>query len=145
MTGITSDADEVLLLRHIPGGTLYQGKPPLRITSENFKLRVNPGTGETETGISVRISTVGTLLTDANALLTRHGAKPDSRIGWAYRHAVEAAGFSVQHDPTPDDLTHYLIQSGTSRLEDHAGRKRLAAVFNWVDALGSEPRGPASR
>jgi hypothetical protein len=41
-------ADDELLLRHIPGGTLWQAPGP-RITSANFQLRHD----RNETGVSV--------------------------------------------------------------------------------------------
>ncbi len=132
MAGAVTDADETVLLRHIPGGTLYQGKPPPRITSENFKLRRNRVTGELEDGISVSQSTLESLPSSAQRVLDLRRTGPDSRVGYARRQAIESAGFTVHEDPTLDDAAHCLIKSASTRLEDHAGRKKLAGLFCWV-------------
>ena len=127
-----TDADEIVLLRHIPGGTHFQGKPPPRITSENFHLRKDPDTGELERGVSVSKTTMGSLYEHARRVLERRRTSPDSRMGYAKKSTIEAAGFIIQDDPTNDDSAHCIIKSHGTRLEDHAGRKKLAATFTWV-------------
>ena len=139
MTETVTDADEIVLLRHIPGGTLYQGKPPPRITSENFRLRIDTDTGELEEGISVSKATLGSLPLHARRVLDLRRTGPDSRIGYARKQAIESAGFTVHDDPTADDEAHCLIKSASTHLEDHAGRKKLAATFNWVQISDLEP------
>ena len=133
MTGSATDADAIVLLRHIPGGVHYQGKPPPRITSENFKLRRNRDSGGIEAGISVSTAKYGNLLCDARRVLGLRGTGRDSRIAYARKQAVESAGFLIQDDPIPDDASHCIIRSATTRLEDHSGRKRLAETFDWVE------------
>lgn len=132
MTGSATDSTEIVLLRHIPGGTQYQGKPPLRITSENFKLRRNRETDELETGISVSSTNMGNHLSDAQRVFKLRRTGPDSRIGYASKLAIVDAGFTVQDDPTEEDEAHCLIKSASTHLEDHPGRRKLAALFSWV-------------
>lgn len=60
MAGPDEITDDEYVLRHIPGGTLWQAPGP-RITSANFGLRHDRG----ETGVSVtrqRITAPGRLL-----------------------------------------------------------------------------------
>ncbi len=126
------DENEIVLLRHIPGGTQFQGKPPPRITSENFQLRRCPDTGELEIGISVSQTTIGRLHEHARWVLQHRRTSQDSRVGYAKKAAVEAAGFAVQDDPTTDDKAHCIIKPDRTRLDEHSGRKKLAATFTWV-------------
>lgn len=132
MAEAAQDAEEIILLRHVPGGSHFQGKPPLRITSENFKLRTDRETGELESGISVSKSACDDLFPNAIRVLELRRTGPDSRIGYAYKRAVETAGFVVQDDPTTEDASHCVIKSATTRLEEHSGRKQLALIFCWV-------------
>jgi hypothetical protein len=139
MTETVTDSDEIVLLRHIPGGTHYQGKPPLRITSENFRLRIDTDTRGLEEGISASKTTLENLLLHARRVLDLRRTGSDSRIGYAYKQAIESAGFVVHGDPTADDEAHCLIKSASTHLEDHAGRKKLASTFNWVQIPDLEP------
>lgn len=125
----TTDADEVVLLRHIPGGVRFQGKPPPRITSENFQLRAN----KLEAGVSASKTSFARLHQHARWLLELRRTGEDSRIAWAKANAVEAAGFAILDCPTNDDPAHCIIKSQATCLGDHSGRKKLASAFAWVE------------
>jgi hypothetical protein len=118
-------ADEEVILRHIPGGTLWQAPGP-RITSANFQLRVD----RNETGISV----TRFKYTAPKQLLSSVGgsAEKGSRIASVRVADVRALGLLVVPKPLDDDPGHAEIQSGTSRLEDHACRKKLALLFHFL-------------
>src|SRR5262245_36509170 len=98
--------DDEVLLRHIPGGTLWQTPGP-RITSANFRLRSDEG----ETGVSV--NRLG--LTSPQRLLELVGASVEagSRVAEARVEAVRALGLLVVPKPLPDDPGHAEIRSGT--------------------------------
>jgi hypothetical protein len=114
--------DDEVLLRHIPGGTLWQAPGP-RITSANFQLRHE----RYETGVSVsRLR-----LTTPKRLLELVGGNPQqgSRVASVRAGDVRALGLRVISKPTPDDPGHSEIQSDQASLDDHACRKRLALLF----------------
>jgi hypothetical protein len=118
-------ADDQYLLRHIPGGTLWQAPGP-RITSANFQLRHD----RNETGVSVtRLD-----ITTPARLLELVGGSPEngSRVASATAGDVRALGLKVVPKPLADDAGHAEIQSDTSSLDDHACRKKLALLFQFV-------------
>jgi hypothetical protein len=117
--------DDEYLLRHIPGGTLWQAPGP-RITSANFQLRHD----RNETGVSVtRLK-----ITPARRLLELVGGSPGrgSRVASARVGDVRQLGLKVVAKPLPDDPGHAEIQSDQVSLDDHAGRKRLALLFHLL-------------
>jgi hypothetical protein len=118
-------ADDELLLRHIPGGTLWQAPGP-RITSAKFQLRHD----RNETGVSVTRQTI----TSPERLLELVGGnlKLGSRIASIRADEVRRLGLKVVPKPIPDDPGHAEIQSEAASLDDHACRKRLALVFRFV-------------
>ncbi len=138
MAELELPADAVILLRHIPGGSPYQGKPPPWITSENFKLRTNRQSGEQESGISVSQTVEARRLEDGRRLLTLRTTGPDSRMAYAALHDVQAAGFSVHSDPTDQDPSHCVIKSASAKLENHADRKKLAQLFHWLEPVAED-------
>src|SRR5438445_10487578 len=102
-------ADDEYLLRHIPGGTLWQA----RITSANFQLRHD----RNETGVSVtRVK-----ITSPQRLLALVGADPEhgSRVATARVGDVRALGLIVVPKPLTEDPGHSEIQSDTASLDDH--------------------------
>ena len=118
-------ADDEILLRHVPGGTLWQA-PGARITSANFQLRHD----RNETGVSVtRLQ-----ITPPERLLELvHGSvETGSRIAAARTGDVRAIGLRAIPKPLPDDPGHAEIQSDTASLDDHACRKRLAMLFQFL-------------
>jgi hypothetical protein len=115
--------DDEFLLRHIPGGTLWQAPGP-RITSANFQLRRDRG----ETGVSVTLLS----LTEPRRLLDLVGAKADSRVAAAQAGEVRALGLRVVPRPLREDPGHAEIQSGEASLDDHACRKRLSLLFHFL-------------
>lgn len=118
-------ADDEILLRHIPGGTLWQAPEP-RITSANFQLRHD----RNETGVSVTRRQI----TAPERLLELVGGSVDtgSRVAAVRAGDVRALGLKVVPKPLPDDAGHAEIQSDTASLDDHACRKRLARLFHFV-------------
>jgi hypothetical protein len=125
MTTHPAVEDDDVVLRHIPGGTLWQAPGP-RITSANFQIRVD----RAETGVSVsRLS-----LTTPEGVLDRvaGGRTGDSRIAAASVRAIRDLGREVIPDPLPDDPGHAEIRSGAARPEDRVTRKRLANLFQFL-------------
>ena len=121
-------ADDEVLLRHIPGGTLWQAPGP-RITSANFQLRHD----RNETGVSVtRLK-----FTSPQRLLELVGGNPErgSRVASVRAGEVRALGLRVVAKPLPDDPGHAEIQSEDTSLDDHACRKRLALQFAFCPEL----------
>jgi len=123
-------ADCESVLRHIPAGTHWQGKPgEPRITSPNFELR------NTESGVSVTRWSI----TTASQLLARLKSGAGNMVGEASRVAVakvkdiQKAGFSVVPKPQEDDPGHAEIQSAGSDLKSHLARKHLASLFRFLD------------
>lgn len=118
-------ADHEILLRHIPGGSLWQAPGP-RITSGNFQLRHDRG----ETGVSVTRQS----MTSPARLLELVGGDPQrgSRVAAVQVGAIRALGLAVEPKPLDDDPGHAEIQSATASLDDHACRKRLALLFQFL-------------
>jgi hypothetical protein len=113
------------LLRHIPGGTLWQAPGP-RITSANLQLRHD----RNETGVSVtRLN-----ITSPQRLLQLVGGRVElgSRVASVRVGDVRALGLRVVPKPLPDDQGHAEIQSDEASLDDHACRKKLALLFQFV-------------
>ena len=119
-------ANDETLLRHIPGGTLWQAPGP-RITSANFQLRHD----RNETGVSVTRA----LITSPLRLMELVGGNPDagSRIAAAHTADVRDLGLCVVPKPLPEDPGHAEIQSGSASLDDHACRKKLSLLFHFVE------------
>ena len=118
-------ADDEYLLRHIPGGTLWQAPGP-RITSANFQLRHD----RQETGVSVtraKITTPQRLLE-----LVGGSIQAGSRVAGARVAEVRALGMRVVPKPQDNDPGHAEIQSDQASLDDHACRKKLALLFQFV-------------
>ncbi len=128
MLGVDQEiADDEILLRHIPGGTLWQAPGP-RITSANFQLRLD----RHETGISV---TRQSITTPARLLeLVGGNIERGSRVAFACVRDVRQLRLKVMPKPLPDDPGHAEIQSDHATLDDHACRKRLASLFSFVAA-----------
>jgi hypothetical protein len=125
MTAPDQIADDEYLLRHIPGGTLWQAPGP-RITSANFQLRHD----RNETGVLVTRSAI----TTPEQLLEVVGGKAElgSRVVRARVSDVRALGLRVVPKPIDQDPGHAEIQSETGSLDDHATRKKLALLFQFV-------------
>jgi hypothetical protein len=120
-------ADDEYLLRHVPGGSLWQAPGP-RITSANFQLRHD----RQETGVSVtrwKITTPQRLLE-----LVAGNVDAGSRIACARVTEVRALGLRVVPKPLDADQGHAEIQSDQASLDDHACRKKLAMLFQFVPA-----------
>ena|SRR5438094_8300241 len=117
--------DDEYLLRHIPGGTLWQAPGP-RITSANFQLRYD----RNETGVSV----TRLMITTPQRLLQLVGGSPEqgSRVASVRAGDVRALGLQVVPKPLPEDVGHAEIQSDQASLDDHACRKKLALLFRFV-------------
>jgi hypothetical protein len=116
-------ADDEYLLRHIPSGDRWQAPGP-RITSGNFQLRHD----RNETGVSVtRLA-----ITSPQRLLALVRADPTSRVAQVRVGDVRALGLRVVPSPLADDPGHAEIQSHVASLDDHAVRKRLAALFQFL-------------
>jgi hypothetical protein len=122
---VDSIADDEILLRHIPGGTLWQAPGP-RITIANFQVRHD----RNETGVSV----TRLLITAPERLLELVGGKPEqgSRVASVRTSEVRALGLRVVPKPLENDPGHSEIQSDKASLDDHACRKRLALLFAFV-------------
>ncbi len=135
MTTADAIGDEEYLLRHMPGGTLWQAPGP-RITSANFQLRHD----RNETGVSV--TRLG--ITSADRLLELAGGSPErgSRVARVRVADVRALGLRVVSRPLTEDPGHSEIQSHTASLDDHAVRKRLALLFQFLPE--APPAGPAA-
>jgi hypothetical protein len=117
--------DDEYLLRHIPGGTLWQAPGP-RITSANFQLRHD----RNETGVSVtrlKITTPQRLLELVGGDLQQGSRVASARVG-----DVRALGLCVVPKPLREDSGHAEIQSNQASLDDHACRKRLALLFHLL-------------
>ncbi len=124
MADETEIADEEIIIRHIPGGTMYQAPGP-RPTSMNFKLRPELA----ETGVSVtRLS-----ITSPARLLTTVRSTPESKVAAARVGDVRALGLNVVPRELPHDLGHSEIQDGTASLNSELIRKRLARLFRFID------------
>jgi hypothetical protein len=125
MAGMDAIADDEYLLRHIPGGTLWQAPGP-RITSANFQLRHD----RNETGVSVaRLN-----ITSPERLLELLGRSPQqgSRVASVKTGDGRAIGLRVVPMPLPEDPGHAEIQSDRATLEDHGCRKSLALLFQFL-------------
>src|SRR5438132_10723311 len=99
MSGTDDIADDEILLRHIPGGTLWQAPGP-RITSANFQLRHD----RNETGVSVtRLQ-----ITTPQRLLGLVGGSPQkgSHIASVRVGDVRALGLQVVPRPLEEDMGH---------------------------------------
>jgi len=119
-------ADDEILLRHIPGGTWWQAPGP-RITSANFQLRPDRG----ETGVSVtRAKITGP---DRLLLILGGDRAKGSRVAGVRVSDVRAMGLKVVALHVDDDSGHAEIQSDQVSLDDHACRKKLAKLFQFVD------------
>ncbi len=116
-------ADDETLLRHIPGGTLWQAPGP-RITSANFQLRHD----RNETGVSVTRARI----TTPKRLLELVGSSRDSRVAVARAADVRALGLRVVSRPLPEDPGHAEIQSERASLDDHVCRKKLSLLFHFL-------------
>ena len=118
-------ADEEMLLRHIPGGTLWQAPGP-RITSANFQLRPE----RNETGVSV----TRRRMTTPRRLLELVGGSRDkgSRVAAVLVAEVRALGLRVVSKPLPEDPGHAEIQSDGANLDEHACRKKLSLLFHFL-------------
>ena len=117
-------ANDEVLLRHIPGGTLWQAPGP-RITSANFQLRHD----RNETGVSVTRAKI----TSPERLVELVGGDQDSRVACARTDTVRALGLTVVPKPLlPEDPGHAEIQSDQVSLDDHACRKKLALLFQFI-------------
>jgi hypothetical protein len=118
-------ADDETLLRHIPGGTLWQAPGP-RITSANFQLRHD----RNETGVSVTRAH----MTTPQRLLELVGGGPGegSRVAAARTADVRALGLRVVSKPLPEDAGHAEIQSDLANLDGHACRKKLSLLFCFL-------------
>jgi hypothetical protein len=132
MAGEEHIADDEWLLRHIPGGSLWQAPGP-RITSANFQLRHDRG----ETGVSVTRAKI----TGPERLLELVGG--DRAMGARVAHVsvgeVRALGVQVVPKPLDDDPGHAEIQSATASLDDHACRKKLARLFRFIEEPTTTP------
>lgn len=120
-------AGDEYLLRHIPGGALWQAPGP-RITSANFQLRHD----RQETGVSVtrwKITTPQRLLE-----LVGSSVQAGSRVACARAGEIRALGLRVVPKPLDTDPGHSEIQSNQASLDDHACRKKLAMLFQFVAA-----------
>jgi len=118
-------ADDEIVLRHIPGGTLWQAPGP-RITSANFQLRHD----RNETGVSVtRLN-----ITSPQRLLELVGGDPQmgSRVAEVRVGDIRALGLVVVPKPLCEDPGHAEIQTGSASLDEHACRKRLALLFQFI-------------
>lgn len=116
--------DDEILLRHVPGGTLWQAPGP-RITSANFQLRHD----RNETGVSItRLQ-----ITSPERLLELIGGSTEagSRVASVRAGDVRHLGLKVVPKPLPTDPGHAEIQSDRSSLDDHACRKKLARLFQF--------------
>lgn len=120
-------ADNEYLLRHIPGGTLWQAPGP-RITSANFQLRHD----RQEAGVSV----TRWKITTPQRLLELVGGRVHigSRVAFARVSEIRALGLRVVPKPLDTDPGHAEIQSDLASLDDHACRKKLAMLFQFVPA-----------
>jgi hypothetical protein len=120
-------ADDEVLLRLIPGGTLWQAPGP-RIPSANFQLREDRG----ETGVSVTRRSI----TSPQRLLELVGGDPlaGSRVAAVRVGDVRALGLLVVPRPLPEEPGHAEIQTGQASLDDHACRKRPALLFCFLPA-----------
>jgi hypothetical protein len=128
-------ADDEYLLRHIPGGTLWQAPGP-RTTSANFQLRHD----RQETGVSVtrwKITTPQRLLEVVGG-----SVQAGSRVACVRAADVRALGLRVVPKPLDTDPGHAEIQSDQASLDDHACRKKLAMLFHFVSA--DQQAGPAA-
>jgi hypothetical protein len=97
-------ADNEYLLRHIPGGTLWQAPGP-RITSANFQLRHD----RQETGVSVtrwKITTPQRLLE-----LVGGSVQAGSRVAYTRVAEIRQLGLRVVPKPLDTDPGHAEIQS----------------------------------
>ena len=118
-------ADDENLLRHIPAGTLWQAPGP-RITSANFQVRHD----RNETGVSVtrlKITAPERLLELVGGSLSQGSRVAAARVG-----DVRLLGLQVVPKPLPEDAGHAEIQSDQTNLDDHACRKRLALLFQFL-------------
>ena len=122
-------ADDEVILRHIPGGTLHQAPGP-RITSKNFALRTHLN----ETGLSV--SRAG--MTSPAALLALVGdVAKGSRVAAVTAADLRGLGLDVVPDPLPDNPGHAEIRSASTDLNQQDVRKLLALTFQFVPAVPS--------
>jgi hypothetical protein len=127
-------ADDEYLLRHIPGGSLWQAPGP-RITSANFQLRHD----RNETGVSVtRLA-----ITSPARLLELVGGSMEkgSRVATVRAGDVRALGLQVVRRPLANDPGHAEIQSDQASLDDHGCRKRLALLFRFLPEEPTPPPG----
>jgi hypothetical protein len=118
--------DDEILLRHIPGGELWQAAGP-RITSVNFQLRPDRG----ETGVSVTWLSVTT--PERLLQLVGGSSAKGSRVAGAKVGDVRRLGLQVVPRPLPQDAGHCEIQSFASSLESRLTRRELANLFQFIE------------
>lgn len=127
MSDPTPVGDDEEILRHVPGGTLFQAPGP-RITSKNFELRASLS----ETGLSV--SRAG--MTSAADLMARLGnPAAGSRIAVASVAEIRAVGLDVVPAPIDEDAGHAEIRAAAASLTTQSVRKRLAMIFRFIDPV----------
>jgi len=118
-------ADDEVIFRHIPGGTLFQAPGP-RITNKNFELR----TQRQETGVSVSRGGVDSA---ADVMARRGDPQTGSLVAAATAGDIRALGLEVVPAAFDDDPGHSEIRSATASLDDLTTRRALAKVFAFVD------------
>lgn len=127
MTPADPVAVDEIVLRHTPGGTLFQAPGP-RVTSRHFDLRVG------EVGVSV--SRAG--ITTPGDWMTRLGdPATGSQIAAALVSDVRALGLEVAPDPKDYDLGHAEIRSAAADWNLKSVRRQLATVFQFLPTAGS--------
>ena len=119
-------ADEEMLLRHIPGGTLWQAPGP-RITRPISSFDLNA----TRLGYPV----TRRRMTTPRRLLELVGGSRDkgSRVAAVLVAEVRALGLRVVSKPLPEDPGHAEIQSdGRIWMNTPAGRSFRCCSISWV-------------
>ena len=126
MTDSTPVGDEEVVLRHVPGGTPWQGSPARpRVTSGNFKLQPERG----EIGLSVSRSpptTPAELVARVGSLAT------GSRVAWAKVGEIRRFGLDVVAVVIRDDLGHAEIRSARLPVDEQEARRHLADLFRFL-------------
>ena len=118
--------DDEYVIKHIPGGPMWQGKPTSpRVTSGNFELRKDMG----ETGSSCSREE----MTSPQEMLARLKTNESSRVARAQVQDIRHLGFEVVPKQTCDDPGHAEIISKESSLDNHSHRQKLAALFHFID------------
>ena len=126
MIDLDNIADDEWIIRHVPGGILFQNPPDKPITSQNFRLR------EREDGLSVSRCPP----TSPQQLFARLGSMENgSRIAACKASELRVLGLDVKPDPLTQDLGHALIVPSSVNFESRALRQKLAKVFRFVDEI----------